>query len=342
MTTDLEPFTGHALPVAPPASMAERLNDHVAALHAAQEIAGLIHKSVRAYDGGLEKDGKRRAGRDEATVAIYHGQLIGFDPIQSLQNIIVVHGTPSMYARAMKALLLQHGHQVETVVTNERIATVRAKHRRSEVWEEVTWTIERARKAGYTSNAKYNTDPEGMLYARALADACKRAAPDVLLGLANADDDYEADSKPVRVTSERVGPADALDPRPTGPVVQQWEPPAGEPDAADSSTPAAEETEPASATEEMSNSTQQRRLSKLLDDHGVTDAAAKRGYLSDQFHRTIKSARELTAAEACQLIVYLESPIDSAATAEMDDRAVAAAEIVHAEQSNAEGEGADQ
>ena len=335
MTTEIDIVRQDAgLAVAPAASMAAHLNDHVAALRAADQIASMIHKTVRAYDGGVDKDGKRRGGQAEAAVAIYHGQLIGLDPIQSLQNIFIVHGTPSMYARTMKALLIRAGHQVETVESNDRVAIVRAKHRGSAQWEEATWTIERARKAGYTSNAKYQTDPVGMLYARALAEACRRAAPDVLLGMAYAQEELETDEPPVRVQSERVHAAEILDQGDgrAAPKVQQWQAPAesvqkfadeqnGRPYAAsdssakpetvqvDDAAPVVAEEQPAS--DPMSTVAQQRKLNVLLEQHEVKDKDAKLGYLAEQFKREFTSSKELTKQEASQLIEFLERPVEA-------------------------------
>ena len=51
------------------------------------------------------------------------------------------------------------------------------------------FTIERAKKAGYTSqNAKYGTDPQAMLYARAASILCRQMAPEVLKGLSTVEE----------------------------------------------------------------------------------------------------------------------------------------------------------
>lgn len=280
---------GSALAIAQPQPLAVRLNDHVEALKAANEIAGMIHKTVKAYDGGVDDKGKRRPGRDEATVAIYHGQLIGLDPIQALQNIIVIHGMPSMYARTMKAMLLREGHKVETVTSTATVATVRAKHRNSTEWEESTWTIERARKAGYDSNPKYRSDPEGMLYARALSDACKRAAPDALLGMATSYEELENEAaKPVRVESERMSAAELL---------------GGDGAVDDEPT-----NEPAAESVPMSTRPQQNELAKLLEAAGVDTRPLRLAYLTERFGREVTAWGQLTFDEAAGLIEVLQQP----------------------------------
>ena len=49
-----------------------------------------------------------------------------------------------------------------------------------------TWTTQRAQRAGYTNNKKYQTDPQAMLYARAASDVCRQIAADVLAGIGHS------------------------------------------------------------------------------------------------------------------------------------------------------------
>ena len=52
------------------------------------------------------------------------------------------------------------------------------------------------------SNKRYATNPQQMLYARALSEACKRAAPEVLAGLSSIEEESvnvgEAEVKPMQ------------------------------------------------------------------------------------------------------------------------------------------------
>ena len=97
--------------------------------------------------------------------------------------MFVVHGQPAIYARTMVGLLKAKGYTFETVDTSDNAVTVRGTSPRGEV-EESTWTIDRAKKAGYTGNKKYQSDPQAMLYAKAASEVCRKLAPDVLLGIA--------------------------------------------------------------------------------------------------------------------------------------------------------------
>lgn len=120
----------------------------------------------------------------DAAAAILYGSQVGLDPLTALQNIYVIGGKPALYARTMQAIVQAAGHSVWTEESTDQGVTVAGQRAGSEAVERVTWTIERAQTAGYTSNANYKKDPQAMLYARATGDVCRRIAPDALLGMA--------------------------------------------------------------------------------------------------------------------------------------------------------------
>ena len=135
-----------------------------------------------------------RGKPEEAAAAILYGDEIGFTPTQALQNIYVISGKPSMYARSMVALLMSHGHDVWTVEKTDAKVTVAGRRKGSTHTVEETWTTARASKAGYTNNKKYQTDPQAMLYARAASDVCRQVAPDSLAGIAYTVEEMELEA----------------------------------------------------------------------------------------------------------------------------------------------------
>lgn len=284
MTNELATYAAPSAPTLPAGqSLAEitaNLQEHAAALKAADVLAEMIHMTVQAYDGGTDNKGKRRAGRKEAAVAIYHGMQLGWNPLTSLQNIFTVHGVPGMYARAMKALLLSKGHEVETVESTLTSATVRARHAGTATWEEVTWTIEIAKQAGYTSNPKYQSDPRGMLYAKALSDACRRAAPDVLMGMAYSAEDLQLE--PRKVESERVAA-----------------PKAGLAARLGISEEPAEVVNPPASDAEIA------QLVAGLAEGGISDPAEAIAFLRARTGREIEKSKELTSAEVAAVLDYM-------------------------------------
>lgn len=230
-------------------------------------------------------------GKPEAgAVAILYGAGLGLDPLQALQQVFVVHGQPAIYARTMRALLLGKGFRFRTVETSDESVTVEGTAPNGDV-ETVTWDIARARKAGYTSNKKYETDPQGMLFAKASAEVCRKLAPDVLLGISRTVEEAELDPAPMRVESERVSAAEVLG-------TDQQEQPADKLEDETESVP-------------MSTRPQQNTLAKLLEadrEGEPMDRAQKLAYLSEQFGRPITASNQVTFAEAEALIAYLMKP----------------------------------
>lgn len=132
-----------------------------------------------------------RGKPEAAAAAILAGKSLGLDPMNALSNIFVVHGRPALYARTMVALVMAQGHEVvRTEATPERV-TVSARRKGQQQWQDFTWSIQRARTAGYTGNKKYDTDPIAMLTAKAQAEACRTVAPDVLAGMPYSAEEVE-------------------------------------------------------------------------------------------------------------------------------------------------------
>lgn len=144
---------------------------------------------------------------EAAAAAILAGKSLGLDPMNALSNIFVVHGRPALYARTMTALVMAQGHEVvRTEATPERV-TVSARRRGQDHWQEFTWTIGRAKTAGYTSNSKYQSDPIAMLTAKAQAEACRTIAPDVLAGMPYSAEEVELEDMGEKPAAAESAPA---------------------------------------------------------------------------------------------------------------------------------------
>lgn len=189
--------------VLPPARPAQsdaigQLMAHAESMQAAKQLADALCDSELVPATYRGKPGNGAA-------AILYGAELGLNPIQSLQQIFVVHGAPAIYARTAVALVKRHGVIVETVSSTNDAVTVRAEDSRTGQVEQSTWDIPRAELAGYTSNKKYKTDPQAMLYAKAAMEVCRKIAPDVLLGIPYSREELELEQQPTRVRSERGG-----------------------------------------------------------------------------------------------------------------------------------------
>jgi hypothetical protein len=238
---------------------------------------------------------------EEAAAAILFGDEIGLTPTQSLQSVYVISGKPALYARAMVAIVLAAGHEVETVEKSDAKVTVRGRRRGSENWTVESWTTARAQKAGYTKNAKYGTDPEAMLYARAASDLCRQIAPDALAGIGYSVEELEI-AEPTKVTITRADKPKAKAPEPVEPAFTEPEPVAdtdtGEIIEAEIVEPTFDDPEP----EPLITGPQLTKLNLLLTQQVGSDRDAKLAWLTTELSREITSSKDLTKREATYLI----------------------------------------
>ena len=268
----------------PSQSALDMLKSQAQAMVAAKQLADALCASDMVPEIYQGKPGNGAA-------AILYGAELGLNPIQSLQQIFVVYGKPAIYARTMVALVKARGYQIRTVdSTDESVTVVGVAPDGSQ--EQSTWTYERAKKAGYTSNKKYDTDPQAMLYAKAASEVCRKLAPDVLLGITHTVEDLQ--SEPIRAESVRIDPPA----RRTVAEVLATPPAPAEPMAPE------DRPEP---MHPMSTLAQQKKLAILLGKHGVDTRDAKLAYLKEQFGREFTSSKQLTRDEISSLIDFLES-----------------------------------
>ena len=153
-------------------------------------------------------------------VAAEMGTAHGWGPIQAMQNIAVVHGTPQLYAEAMRALVIMAGHKFQV---HERTATsCRVTIERSDGLSsaDVTYTIQEATQAGdVAKNPNYKTRPQRMLFARATSIAVGDACPELKLGMAvegdidvGGADAFGSPVEALQATTEAVAAIEAPEP----------------------------------------------------------------------------------------------------------------------------------
>ncbi|WP_284984249.1 hypothetical protein [Arthrobacter sp. efr-133-TYG-118] len=241
-----------------------------------------------------------RGQPEECAAAILYGDTLGLAPMVAVRSIYVVHGTPALYAQAMHAIAISKGHEIERVYADEERVEFRARRRGQQAWQKVEWTIERAKRAKYTSNSKYQENPIGMLTEKCKAEAAKLVAPEALSGLNSVEEielgDYdntpleqvaEAPAKPKRTITRKQQPAPALPP-----VVKEAPAPVEEP---------AETPEPDRLFDEITTA-QLTKLNIILHEQGLMEREDKLTYLSNYLGRPITSSKELTKQEAHRLI----------------------------------------
>lgn len=268
-----------------------------------------------------------RGKPEDAAVAMLFGRSLRMDPLIALKSIYLVHGTPALYAQAMYSIALREGHQIERVHATEQSVKFRCRRKGSRDWQDVEWTIDRARKAGYTSNKKYMENPVGMLTEKCKAEAAKLVAGDALSGMASVEEvelgDYEAAeivsseetptvSQPKKTTVKRKAVSRAKAPEPSVPDVSDTPDPDPVEETAEDTEPAGEEPGDAAV---KSSRAQWTLAGQLMTELGIEDKADKatemRSWAESQgITRELPSMAALSSEECSRFINYLEQLVN--------------------------------
>lgn len=169
-------------------------------LQEAMQIADLL-----AGSDIVPKDYQRKPGN--ILVAMQWGAEIGLQPLQAMQNIAVINGRPSIWGDAMLALVRSSGLLEfirEEISEDGSKATCTVKRKNEEPVSSV-FTMEDAKKAGLSGKqGPWTQYPKRMLKLRARSYALRDVFPDVLKGMAIAEEekDKEIDITPAAVTPE--------------------------------------------------------------------------------------------------------------------------------------------
>ena len=185
------------------------------------QYAELISKS-----GLVPKD--FRGKPQDIVVAIQWGNELNLAPMQSLQNISVVNGRPSMWGDSLLALVRADSRCMginETVDGDVATCTVKRLLADKSV-EEITRTFSKAEaiKAKLWGRHTWEAYPQRMLAMRARGFALRDAFPDVLKGIITTEEanDYPSE-KPKDVTPSSSGSPmlDKIDQAKQNPIVKE-------------------------------------------------------------------------------------------------------------------------
>ena len=132
-------------------------------------------------------------------VAIQCGMSMGLNPFQSLQNIAVINGRPTVWGDALIGLVRRHPDckGIKETIDGEgddRTATCTVKRLQGGEIEEITKTFSwrDAKKADLTTRGPWKSYPDRMLQMRARGFALRDGFPDAMAGVITREeaDDY--------------------------------------------------------------------------------------------------------------------------------------------------------
>jgi hypothetical protein len=294
----------------------------------------------------IDQHGSVDLAATTATVAaaLLTGREVGLEPMAALRSIDVIHGTPGMRALALRALVLQRGHELWLVESTKTRCIYRGRRAGSDHVQEAVWTIDRAKQLGIRGfgdpKGSWQRQPQNMLVARATAECARLVAPEALLGLPyvleeldDLDDDAgpvatEAAPAPRRTARRRNPPPGNGKPAAAAPAadVDEDEPPLDDTPAPEPAPPPiidAPLPDPDTADEVddqyMITEQQMKALQAGFKDLGITDRGDRLAMTRAIIGRQIDSANDLYRAEASVVIDELITRKTRAAQQGEDD-----------------------
>lgn len=220
-------------------------------------------------------------------VAVTLGQSVGISPIQSLSEINVIKGKPTMSASLIAAQVRKAGHKLRIEVNENpgkecAICTIIRRDdpdhpfvsKRDRAW---------AQRMGLLNNANYIKQPATMLKKRAITDCARDACSEALCGIDYTPDEMSDFDDVEAKVEETVEPAKSVKPKQKVEIV----------DAEVVNEPQANPATPRLATRE-----QKDKILKLLHDAGILSRMLATHFIQEQILPTPTAAMTYTDAEA--------------------------------------------
>ena len=153
-------------------------------------------------------------GLSNCLVALEMSKRMNLSPLTVMQNLNIIHGTPSWSAQFISSQILGCGRfkNFDYVVTGEGASlSVYCEAIRVEDSKKVKGTsvsMKMAREEGWTRNSKYSSMPELMLRNRAATFFGRQYIPDLLLGVQTSEEVVDIQPLDVTPQSEKENPDD--------------------------------------------------------------------------------------------------------------------------------------
>lgn len=236
----------------------------------------------------------------EATAAILAGAEVGLSPMASLRSFDVIQGTAAARAMTLRAIVQSQGHEMILTESTATRAKMRGRRRGSDAWQEVVWTIDRARDLQLLGKDNWKKQPAAMLVARASSELARLIAADAILGIGYTVEELDDGADP------QTQPTEAVE---TGGTRRMSLATISQPDEAEEHNPDDAQDVDATATLLNPQSALGRKMFALMNDHGTTERADRLALVAQITGREVASSKEMTEAEAQQVCDELESRI---------------------------------
>ena len=154
----------------------------------------------------VPKSYQGQKGLPNCLVAIEMSKRMKLSPLTVMQNLNVIHGTPTWSAQFITSQILGCGRftNFDYLVKGEgdtlEVQCVATRIEDQKLVKGTTVSMRMARLEGWTRNSKYQSMPELMLRNRAATFFGRQYTPDLLLGVQTSEE--VVDIQPVDVTPE--------------------------------------------------------------------------------------------------------------------------------------------
>lgn len=277
----------------------QRLSDWAQSASAAYEVA-------RRLVGTSFCPAAYRGKPEEATAAILSGLEVGLSPMAALRAFDVIQGQAAPRAITLRAIAQSHGHDMVLVESNNTRCKMKGRRKGTEQWQDITWTMDRARDLGLTGKEQWKKQPGTMLLARATSELARLIAADAILGIGYSAEELSDGATETSPTAAESAPA------PTG-QRRMSRKPAAAVEAESVDEPADEaEPEPIDAepvTEERKiTQPQLRKMMALFKERNFVDRDDRLEYVRMTLDLdTLESSSDLTVEQAGSVIEALEA-----------------------------------
>ena len=156
----------------------------------------------------VPKSYQGQKGLPNCLVAIEMSKRMKLSPLTVMQNLNVIHGTPTWSAQFITSQILGCGRftNFDYLVKGEgdtlEVQCVAKRLEDQKLVKGTTVSMRMARLEGWTRNSKYSSMPELMLRNRAATFFGRQYIPDLLLGVQTSEE--VVDIQPLDVTPETV------------------------------------------------------------------------------------------------------------------------------------------
>lgn len=213
---------------------------------------------------------------EQALALMLLSQAEGLHPATAARDYHIIQGRPALKADAILARFQAAGGRVEWLEYTDARVAARFSHPAGGSVE-IDWTLERAKTAGLAGRDSWRQYPRQMLRARVISEGVRTVYPAVLVGMYTPEEVADMDAP--------VSPANA-------PQMAQPLPP-----------PPSDSMGVTGITE-----AQVRTIGAILSNIGATDRTLSRQFCGMLLGRELSSIKELSQAEASQLIELLSAP----------------------------------